>query len=128
MSAGMPGPLPIIFSEDPGIDKQERRGKSRERADMLKILHRTQYEHDYIALWRNNSVVGGHSATSGCDMSSLMPSLEITRENKLNDMRSTSFMASPLVIADHKGAGNRVPHAVTNHTGFCKQYPSAATA
>ena len=40
MSAGIPGPLPIIFSEDPGIDKQERRGKSRERADMLKILHR----------------------------------------------------------------------------------------
>jgi hypothetical protein len=38
----MPGPLPIIFSEDPGIDKQERRGKSRERADMLKILHRAR--------------------------------------------------------------------------------------
>lgn len=34
MSAGMPGPLPIIFSDDPGIDKQERRGRSRERGDM----------------------------------------------------------------------------------------------
>ena len=34
MSAGMPGPLPIIFSDDPGIERQERRGRSRERADM----------------------------------------------------------------------------------------------
>jgi hypothetical protein len=120
--------LPIIFSEDPGIDKQERRGKSRERADMLKILHRTPHERDYIALWRSNSVVGGHSAANGCDKSSLMPSLEITRENKLDDSRSTSFIASPAIIANHNGAGNRVPHAVTSHTGFCMTYPSAATA
>jgi hypothetical protein len=84
--------------------------------------------HVYIALWRSNSVVGGHSATNGCDKSLLMPSLEITCENKLADNKSTSVTASPLVIADHNGAGNRVPHAVTNHTGFCKQYPSAATA
>ncbi len=34
MSAGIPGPLPNIFSDDPGIDKQERRGRSRERGDM----------------------------------------------------------------------------------------------
>src|SRR5258706_11245966 len=34
MSAGIPGPLPSIFSLDPGIDRHERRGKSRLRADM----------------------------------------------------------------------------------------------
>ena len=34
MSAGMPGPFPIIFSDDPGIERQDRRGRSRERADM----------------------------------------------------------------------------------------------
>ena len=64
MSAGIPGPLPIIFSEDPGIDKQERRGKSRERADMLKILHRTPHERDYIA--RHTSAI-----TSRCGAATL---------------------------------------------------------
>ena len=34
MSAGMPGPLPSIFSLEPGMDRHERRGRSRERADM----------------------------------------------------------------------------------------------
>ena len=38
MSAGMPGPLPSIFSLEPGIDRQERRGRSRERADMGRSL------------------------------------------------------------------------------------------
>ncbi len=45
MSAGMPGPLPNIFSDEPGIDRQERRGRLRERADMVYRLHRTTDEH-----------------------------------------------------------------------------------
>jgi hypothetical protein len=28
------GPFPIIFSLDPGIERQDRRGRSRERGDM----------------------------------------------------------------------------------------------
>ncbi len=47
MSAGMPGPLPIIFSDEPGIDKQLRRGKSRERGDISKFY----IFRDYIALF-----------------------------------------------------------------------------
>ena len=34
MSAGMVGPLVSIFSLEPGMDRQERRGRSRVRADM----------------------------------------------------------------------------------------------
>src|SRR3954447_21628948 len=34
MSAGIPGPLPSIFSLEPGIDRQERRGRLRVRSDM----------------------------------------------------------------------------------------------
>ena len=45
MSAGIFGPLPIIFSDEPGMDKQERRGSWRERADMAYRLHCTAYEH-----------------------------------------------------------------------------------
>ena len=45
MSAGIPGPLPSIFSDEPGIDRHERRGRLRERADMAYRLHRTAHEH-----------------------------------------------------------------------------------
>src|SRR5262245_49811988 len=34
MSAGIPGPLPSIFSLEPGMERQERRGRPRVRADM----------------------------------------------------------------------------------------------
>src|SRR5688500_13019255 len=41
MSAGRPGALPSIFSLDAGTDRQERRGRSRVRADMAKCYEAT---------------------------------------------------------------------------------------
>src|ERR1700682_5568076 len=38
MSAGNPAALAIIFSLEPGTDRQERRGKCRVRADMDQML------------------------------------------------------------------------------------------
>src|SRR3954452_8586193 len=38
MSAGIVGPFASIFSLEPGTDRQERRGRSRERADMAPML------------------------------------------------------------------------------------------
>src|SRR5262249_37806258 len=43
MSAARPGALPSIFSLEPGTDRQERRGRLRERSDMrarLKVVSR----------------------------------------------------------------------------------------
>ena len=37
MSAGSPGPLPSIFSLEPGMDRQERRGRFRVRSDMTRL-------------------------------------------------------------------------------------------
>ena len=45
MSALVPGPFPIIFSDEPGIARQERRGRFRERKDMALRLHRASYQH-----------------------------------------------------------------------------------
>jgi hypothetical protein len=44
---------------------------------------------DYIALCFNSSVAGGHSGKNGEVKSSLIPSGEITRENKLAGTTST---------------------------------------
>jgi hypothetical protein len=41
----VPGPLFIIFSDEPGIARQERRGRLRERKDMALRLHRASYQH-----------------------------------------------------------------------------------
>jgi hypothetical protein len=38
MSAGIEGPFAIILSDDPGIERHERRGRSRDRADINEML------------------------------------------------------------------------------------------
>ena len=45
MSALVPGPLFIIFSDEPGIARQERRGRLRDRKDIVLRLHRASHQH-----------------------------------------------------------------------------------
>ena len=52
MSAPSPGALPSIFSLEPGTERQERRGRLRERSDMPKsvVRHLRRFSMDAIAI------------------------------------------------------------------------------